>query len=398
VPPQAAPLRVHTLIDSLTWGGAETLLGDLAAGARSAGIELSVGYLKEIDDSPAAAALRRHGVEPELVAVKRMLDPGALPRLRRHLRSRRPDVVHTHLGLADVLGTLAARSIGTPAVSTIHLVAGQSTGRPSDQTHRARARMRLAALVRRRAGDRVITVSEAAREAYLLQGWDLPGRVVTIHNGIARDVPGNAGARVRAELGIGPDELVVSTVTVLRQGKGHDVAIEAVRRLLGRFPNLRLVMLGAGSAREQIRRLAEPLGAAAIFTGHHDDPMAVLAATDVLLHPTLMDAFPTALLEAAASRVPVIATDVGGVPEIVEDGQTGVLLELPPTAPAIAQELARLLDDPSLRTRIGGRAEQRFLERFTAERWAARLREVYDDVLLSRRARPGSRAERAPTD
>jgi glycosyltransferase involved in cell wall biosynthesis len=390
VPPPAAPLRVHTLIDSLTWGGAETLLADLAAGAPSAGIELSVGYLKEIDGSPAAAGLRGHGVEPELLAVGRMLDPGALPRLRRHLRLQNPDVVHTHLGLADVLGTLAARSLGVPAVSTIHLVAGQSTGRPLDQTRRARARMRLAALVRRRAGARVIAVSEAARKAYLLQGWDLPRRVVTVHNGIARDVRVDAGAAVRAELGIASDELVLSTVTVLRQGKGHDVAIEAVGELLPRYPKLRLLVLGDGSAREQIRRLAAPLGDAVIFTGHRSDPMAVLAASDVLLHPTLMDAFPTALLEAAASRVPVIATDVGGVPEIVEDGRSGVLLEFPPTAPAIARELARLLDDPSLRRRIGEQAEQRFLERFTAARWAARLREVYDDVLLERKRPPAS--------
>jgi glycosyltransferase involved in cell wall biosynthesis len=389
VPPPATPLRVHTLIDSLSWGGAETLLGDLAVGAPTAGIELSVGYLREVNGSPAAAALRRHGVEPQLVPVRRMLDPLGLAALRRHLRGLDVDIVHTHLGLADVLGTLAARSLSLPAVSTIHLLAGQLTG-TSDWTRRARARMRLAALVRRRGGARVIAVSEAAREAYLQRGWDLPRRVVTVHNGIAREVRAGAGAEVRAELGIAPDELVVSTVTVLRHGKGHDVAIAAVGELLARFPKLRLVMLGDGSAREQIRRLAEPLGDAAIFTGHHGDPLAVLAATDVLLHPTLMDAFPTALLEAAATRVPVIATNVGGVPEIVQDGQTGVLLDYPPSASELAAELARLLQDPLLRRRLGERAEQLFLEHFTAAQWAARLRAVYDEVLRERGSRPGS--------
>jgi len=103
-----------------------------------------------------------------------------------------------------------------------------------------------------------------------------------------------------------------------------------------------------------------------------------------------MDAFPTALLEAAATRVPVIATNVGGVPEIVQDGQTGVLLDYPPRASALAAELARLLEDPSLRRRLGERAEQLFLERFTATRWAARLRAVYDEVLRERGSRPGS--------
>jgi glycosyltransferase involved in cell wall biosynthesis len=380
------PLRVHTLIDSLTWGGAEMLLADLAAGAPSAGIELSVGYLNDIDGSPAAAGLRRQGVEPELVPVGRMLEPGALLRLRRHLARVRPDVVHTHLGLADTLGTLAARSLGLPSVSTIHLVAGKPSGRPSDAGRRGVARVRVVAFVRRHAGARVIAVSNAARDAYLQTGWDVARRVVTVHNGIARAPLDGAGARVRAELGLEPDALVVSTVTVLRPGKGHDVVVAAVRRLLPRFPRLRLIVLGDGPARGEIHRLAEPLGDAAVLTGHRDDAMAVLAATDVLLHPTSMDAFPTALLEAAAARVPVIATAVGGIPEIVEDGETGLLVPAPPTADTVAARLESLLADAALRARVGLAARRRFEERFTAERWAARLREVYDEV--GSRSRP----------
>ncbi len=135
---ETAPLRVHILIDSLTWGGAEMLLGDLAASAPSAGIELSVGYLAEVDGSPAAASLRRHGIEPQLVPVRQMLEPGALPRLRRHLAHVRPQIVHTHLILADIVGTLAARSLGLPAVSTIHLVARQPAVRGSDTRARGR--------------------------------------------------------------------------------------------------------------------------------------------------------------------------------------------------------------------------------------------------------------------
>ncbi|HWD11537.1 MAG TPA: glycosyltransferase family 4 protein [Solirubrobacteraceae bacterium] len=382
----SAPLRVHTMIDSLTWGGAEMLLGDLAAGAPAAGIELSVGYLNEIDGSPAAVRLREHGVEPVLVPVRRMLEPAGLPRLRRHLALVRPDIVHTHLTLADALGTLAARSLEIPAVSTIHLLAGKPTGRPLDNGARGRARARLVGLVRRRAGARVIAVSDAARAAYLQTGWDEHRHVVTVHNGIARAPLDGAGARVRAELGIEPDALVVSTVTVLRPGKGHDLVVEAFSRLQPRFPRLRLLILGDGPGREEIHRLLRPLGAAAMLTGHRDDVMSVLAATDVLVHPTLMDAFPTALLEAAAARVPVIATSVGGIPEIVKDGETGLLLPAPPDAAALSERLAALLDDEQLRRRLGDRAHARFTEQFTAARWAGRLRRIYDEVLLEARA------------
>jgi glycosyltransferase involved in cell wall biosynthesis len=384
VPVQPTPLRVHILIDSLTWGGAEMLLADLAAGAKSASIELSVAYLSDVNGSPAAEGLRRQGIEPELVPVRRMLEARAVPRLRRHLARVAPDVVHTHLALADVLGTVAARSLGIPSVSTIHLLARQATGRRYDASWRGRARDRLAALVRRRAGARVIAVSDAARGAYLQTGWDDSSHVVTVHNGIARTARQSAGERVRAELGIEPDALVVSTVTVLRAGKGHDLAIAAVRRLMERFPRMRLVLLGDGPAREEIHRLVAPLGPAAILTGHRDDVMDLLMATDVLLHPTQVDAFPTALLEAAAAAVPVIATAVGGIPEIVEDGRTGFLLAFPPRPDTLAERLEALLADESLRRSLGRAAREDFLQRFTADRWLARLRAVYDDVLAER--------------
>ncbi|MCW3029096.1 MAG: glycosyl transferase group 1 [Solirubrobacterales bacterium] len=395
VPARSEPLRVHILIDSLTWGGAEMLLGDLAAGAPAAGIELSVAYLRDADGNPAAARLRESGVEPQLVPVHRMLEAAAVPRLRAHLARVRPDVLHTHLSLADVLGTASARTLRLPALSTVHLVAGEATGLPSDLAPRGRARARLAAVVRRRAGSRVICVSEAARSAYLGQGWDTPERVVTVHNGIARSGRPGAGAPVRSQLGLAPDELIVTTVTVLRRGKGHDLVVEAVRRLLPRFPKLRLVVLGDGPAREEIRRLAAPLGETVLFTGHRDDVMALLDATDVLAHPTEMDAFPTALLEASAARVPILATAVGGIPEIVSDGETGLLLSAPASADSVTEALGRMLGDEQLRRRLADRAYERFLERFTAERWAGRLVGVYEEVLVEasrRRLRRGRRS------
>jgi glycosyltransferase involved in cell wall biosynthesis len=376
-------IRVHTLIDSLSWGGAEMLLADLAASAAKAGIEMSVGYLIDAAGNPAATGLRRHNVEPVHVPVRRLLDPIGFLRLRRHLMAVRPDIVHTHLGLADVLGTPAARSLGIPSVSTIHLIANQPTGRPDDSTRRGMVRTRLAAFVRRHAAARVIAVSDAARDAYVATGWDSVPHVVTVRNGIARTVPPDP-ASVRTNLGLAPDDLVVTTVSVLRPGKGHDVAIEAVRRLRPHFPAMRLLIVGDGPAREEIARKAGPLGDAVVMAGHRDDVMAILAATDVVIHATSMDAFPTALLEAAAAGVPVIATEVGGIPEIVEPGGSGLLVTPPPEVEDVAAKLAELLEHAELRRRLGLRAQVLFNERFTAERWAAGLRAVYEDTRAQR--------------
>lgn len=369
----AEPLRVHALIDSLSWGGAEMLLGDFAAAAPEAGIELSVGYLSDHDGSPAAPRLRRHGIEPVEVGVRTLLGPTDLRRVRRHVADVRPDLVHTHLSYSDVMGGLAARSLGLPAVSTVHLM-----DRPG--AARTAAKARLAALVRRRCMRRVITVSEEARRALLSRGGERAERVVCVRNGVVDDARPGAGRAVRAELGLGEDELVVSMLAVLRPGKGHDVAAAAVAALRERHRGLRLVIAGDGPARREVERLVSGLDGAAVVTGHRDDVAALLDATDVLLHPSSMDALPTALIEAMAAGVPVVSTRVGGIPEIVESGREGVLVQPPPTVPRLVGALEPLLCDRGLRARMGAAGRTRFEREFAAPEWAKRLRALYEEV------------------
>jgi glycosyltransferase involved in cell wall biosynthesis len=368
---------VHTLIDSLTWGGAEMLLGDLAVGAPSAGIDFSVGYLRETDKSPSAGRLRAAGIEPTLVGSGRLLDLGSLRLVRAHLRANEPDILHTHLPTADVLGAVAARSLGIPSVSTIHLIGRAVTDPPGCRTA---IKEWLTAMVRKHGDARIIAVSDAARCAYLDRYRERPDRVVTIHNGIAPPRPTRSRDEMRAELRIAPDALVVAIVTVLREGKGHDLAIRAVSQLRARHPGLTLLVVGDGPDRRRVSELAAPLGKSAVLAGHRDIPN-VLEAVDVLLHPTLMDAFPTILLEACAAGLPVLATAVGGIPEIVTDGRNGMLLAPPPSLAAIAAGLDRLLVDPGLRARLGTEARASYEREFTAERWAGRLRGLYDEIL-----------------
>ncbi len=371
-----APLRVHTLIDALGWGGAESLLGDLAAGAPAAGIELSVGYLLDTH-TPAAERIRACGIEPELVGIGRMSSPRSMALVRAHLARRRPDVLHTHLTTADFLGGVAARTLGIPSVSTIHVIGRAVSDAPGA---RGDAKNRLVALTRRHAAARVIAVSDAARDAYLRTGWDTPERVVTVHNGVARTEPTRGRAAVRAELGIAPDALVAVMVSVLRPRKGHEVAIEAVARLRERVPQLVLLVAGDGPSREHVEGLARPLGDAVVCCGHRHDVLDVIAASDLVLHPTHMDAFPTSLLEAGLAGLPVVATRVGGIPEIVVHGATGLLVDAPPAVDDVAAALERLALDPGLRGTMGAAARARYDREFDAVSWARRLRRVYDAV------------------
>ncbi|MEY2441025.1 MAG: hypothetical protein QOJ46_451 [bacterium] len=358
----------------MTWGGAEMLLAELAAALPAVGVEPSVTYLAELDGSPAVPRLRECGVDPVLVPMTLLHDPRGLARIRRHLKALAPDVVHTHLAHADLLGSTAARSLGIPSVATLHVMEWASEGKEA-------LRERLVSTARRRCAARVIAVSEAGRRAYLARGWDRPAHVVTINNGVAAVPRPGAGVALRAELGLAPTDLVVATLSVLRTDKGHAVAVDAIARLRERFPNLRLLVAGEGPARAEVERAVATLGGAGVLAGHRDDVMAVLDAADVLVHPSRIDAFPTALLEALAAGVPAVATAVGGIPEIVEDGRTGVLVGASADGAALAAALEPLLADRALRGQLAAWGRERFAARYSAARWAQNLRGLYDDVL-----------------
>jgi glycosyltransferase involved in cell wall biosynthesis len=366
-------LHVHALVDSLTGGGAELLLADFARVATLERIQLSVGFLFERDGSPAADRLRRAGIDPTHVPIGGLLAPAGLLGMRRHLLAVAPDLVHTHLGYADFVGGLAARSLGVPSVSTVH--AAEWAG-----ARRDRVKHRLFAAARRIAAQRVITVSDGARQAYL-QRWDRPERVVRVYNGVTRDRAPGAGAQIRDELGLAPERLLVGMLSALRAEKRHALAIDAVAALLPRFPTLCLAIAGSGSEEAEIRRRVAPLGDHARLLGHREDPMAVLDAFDVLVLPSATEAFPTSLLEAMAAAVPIVATSVGGIVEMLSPPEGAVLVPVTAGARELAGALEPLLADPGLRRAIGERGRERVHARFSPSLWVKETRAVYDAVL-----------------
>jgi glycosyltransferase involved in cell wall biosynthesis len=368
-------IHVHAVVDTMGAGGAELLLAEQAALAPALGIDLTVAYLAELPTgSPARDKLREHGVEPVYVPVT-SISRRAIRDVRANVRATAPDLVHTHLGASDLLGVVAARTLGVPAVSTVHAMVWDH-GPPMNRV-RERLTTTACALLARK----VVMVSDFARAKYLAEHRDRPSHVVTIRNGV-RGVPEpGAGVRVRAELGIPADAPLVMMLAALRREKAHDVAIEAIREVRRTRPDVRFVVVGAGALESRVREAMEVLGDAGIMAGYRADVMALLDAADVLVQPSLADALPTSLIEAAAASVPVVATRIGGIPEIVADGETGVLVDAPPRAELVADALGHLLDDPGRRTAMGAAARRRFETEFQAQVWMGRLRALYDDVL-----------------
>ena len=381
-PELEGPIKVLFLIDSLGPGGAERLMVDLLPALREFDVDSEVVAIQERHGNPVADELRAVGVPVSTIGIKRLRERGALARVTAAIERSSPDVIHTQLEFADILGSIAARRLGIPSISTIHTL-----DRPPRWTKEA-ARSRLMAWTLRRRSDRVIAVSRSARD-HVLRKAGLPKRhTAAIHNGINLApflaVGTEERCRTRSELGIGADDPVITTVAVLRQPKGITDFLVALPTLLQSYPKLTYLIVGDGPDRSRLDRFVADLGVgqSVHFAGRRSDIPHMLAATDLFVLPSLTEALPTVLIEAMAVGLPVVATQVGGVPEIVDSGVTGLLV--PPSSPtALAEAADRLLNSPRQCRAMGLAGRRKALDRFSIERQADRLTAEYR-ILLSR--------------
>jgi len=368
------PLRVAHLIHSLGPGGAESVLVELAEAADRVGLELVVVGLSPVPDPVHARNLRRLGVPVVELGLGRW-DLRAVPRTVTALREHRPHLVHTHLKHADLVGAAASRWLGLPLVSTLHVIENAPVGR-IDRGKRA-----AGLLARRRFAACTIAVSGSQRTWYRqLSGSDHD--LVVLPNGVTDPGPPQATvrARLREEIGVPANGLLGVSASLMRPEKGHDLLLDAIA-LLPLEPRLIVALAGDGPLRSRLetRARSDPaLRNRVRFLGYRDDVPALLGAADLVLHTSRADALPTTLMHALAVGVPPVATEVGGIPDIVT-AETGVLVSTQPRA--IAAAVRRLAGDADLRARLGSAGRARFLERFESVGWARRLRGIYDSVL-----------------
>lgn len=380
------PLRVVHVIHSLGAGGAEKVLTDLARVRAHGGFEMTVVALSSTHDAIHAEALRGLGVRVHTLDLSRW-NPRAIVDVTRVLREEAADLVHTHLKHADIMGGLAAARIGLPHVATLHLI-------EQPRGAMAHGKLILASLVRNARAARIIAVSYAQRDWYVRRTRIAPGRVVVLPNGVEESPPSTPDerARVRTEILGGETAsaggpVVGLMATVMRPGKGHDHLFRALRQLPATLP-LVIAIAGSGEIEERIRATvrADPeLARRVRLLGYRTDVSELMQAVDFVVHPTEADALPTTLIEAIGCSRACVASDVGGVPDIVIEG-AGLLV--PPADPtALAAALTRIATDRRLREQAGARAREHFRTEFDAVVWATRLRELYGRVIEERARR-----------
>jgi glycosyltransferase involved in cell wall biosynthesis len=356
----------------------------LATGGSGGAQESYTGLLLHLDRSryevralslsrgSAVQRLRRLGLEVEVLDCTD--DEAAVRELAAYLRREEIDLVHAHMFRAELLGVRAAMAAGTPVImATVH-------------SSRARAAADVAALAALTpAIDRLIVPSDAI--AAKVRGEGRAGAAFTvIPNGVdlSRFALPAGPCTLRDEYGIPCEEVLLGVVARLEPEKGHRYLIEAMPEVLRRAPRTWLAIVGEGSLAAELQAKVEALPSPArervILTGRREDISAVTADLDVAVLPSLREAQGISILEAMARRRPVVASAVGGIPEVVTDDVSGLLV--PPADPAaLADALVRVSRSPALRERLGEAGYRAVAERFSIDAQVRRIEAVYDEEL-----------------
>ena len=364
---------VHTE-SSTGWGGQENRTLNECLGMRARGHRVTVV------GQPGARLLDRAaqaGFATAEVPMRKSFDLPAVFRLAKVLRQVGADVVNTHSSRDTTLAGLAARlPFAYPGrrpkvVRTRHLIL------PITST-----------FTYARLPDQVVAVSEAVRD-YLLSEGIAPSQVTTVHTGVdfsRFDRSQVAAADLRAELGLKADTVLVGTVAILRRKKGHHVLLEAAARLRNdpRGAQVRFVFVGDGPQTDNLKaKIAElGLGNRVFLLGLRRDVPAVMAGLDLFVLPTLEEALGTSYLEAQAMALPVIGTRVGGVPETMQEGKTGLLV--PAEDPiALGDAVATLAGDAVRRQQMGEAGSRFVRDAYSVERMVDGMETLYRRLLVA---------------
>lgn len=361
------PPRVVHAIDTLDMGGAQallvTLLRELAAARLAESVVCSI--TSRLADGEVVAAVRETGARLEF--IERRIDDPLLPlAVARLIHRSGGNLVHSHLSVANFGSRLGARALARPHMTTVHTMPG-----PSIEDSRARA---LADGLTARLSKVLVAPSEEVADAYA-RAWAVPRtRFRVVGNAAGVSDPGAFDRHaVRAELAAGARRLVVC-VARLQPEKGIDELLDAADLL----DDACVVVAGDGPERGRLeaeiarRALSDRL----ILLGHRSDISRMLSVADAFVLPSRHEGLPISLLEAMSVGLPCVATAVGGVPGLVEDGVSGVLVA-PRDPAALAAALRRVLADPELSARLGAEARRVVDERHSPAAMAAAYAELY---------------------
>jgi len=319
---------------------------------------------------------------PELVRnPSPVKDVVAFVKLYRLIKKGRFDLVHTHTSKAGILGRVAARLAGVPRI--VHTPHGHIfTG------YAGRVLTRFFILLERWAAtftDRIIGLTDREIQDHLTRKIGRPEQFVSIPSGVDltrfERIERSEAFAVKASLGLPPSAFLIGSVGRLEPIKGHRHLLQAFQALAPRFPNLYLAFAGEGELLPELRSSAQRQGLAdrVLFLGWRDDIPTLLQTFDLFVFPSLNEGMGRALVEAMAVGLPIVASRVGGIPEVLDEGKAGLLVEAG-RASALAQGIEKLLLDPERRIRFGTMARER-ARAYSVETMLHKIQALYRQLL-----------------
>lgn len=373
-------IHVLHLIDGLTFGGAETLLRDLAVRLEQRGYRITVGYSTP---GPFVQVLLDMGLTLKRIPRFALIDPFFMFRMIRLMRLDPPQIVHTHLFKSDFHGRLAARLADVPVVvSTLHNNDSWAKHRVLGHLYGETARF----------ADHLIAVSPEVRE-YHLAKTGVPARKVTvIENGV--DISAFSGneaeARsIRAEFGVDDNAPLFGIIGRLKPQKDLPTFLYAAAKILRQRSDARFLVVGDGPLMDELVLMAKELRLlpALIFTGMRKDIPAIMKAIDVLVLSSLWEGLPVILLEAMAAARPVVSTAVDGVKGVAVHNRTALLVS-PSSPDELSVACLQLAGDPLLRENLGKAGLQRVAELYSMDSMTDRISDLYEKLLSEHGVKP----------
>ena len=364
-------VKVLQLISSGGYYGAENMLLNLCASQQKAGCQnsLMIFYNVHAPNVELYERARRGGLSVRMVHCQGRADWRAVRQIEECIQEDGIELLHTHGYKADLYGYVAARRSGKPIVATCHNWVG---GTAALGIYNHLDRMAL----KRFQG--LAAVSDSVAQRLLASG--VPARKIrTIANGI--DVQTFERAHPSQIFNFDGSK-VVGMVARLDLQKGFEYLLRASSELRSAFPGLKVVIVGEGPDRNEIEGMIHRLGLQSnvILAGQHSDMPGIYAALDVFVLPSLNEGLPMTILEAMAASRPVIATRVGAIPKVIQDGETGLLVD-PGDIQGLRDALARLLTDSDFCCRLGAAGHDWVSRNYTSEAMAMKYRQMYDEVL-----------------
>ena len=368
-------MNVLQLISSRGHYGAENMVLHLCVSLRSLGCQVTAGIFENslAPHLEVAERIRSRGIPVELIRCRGRFDWGALRTIRNCLDARKIDVLHTHGYKSNCYG-YAANSADRPLIATCHNWPGTTTP--------LRLYYRLDRLLLRRF-DKVVAVSQKVSDS-LRRARIAPEKISIIRNGVDVSSFPSGSEAYKADSG-GGGKMRIGVVGRLVPEKGLRYFLLAAREIVETHPNTEVVVAGDGPQRPELESLVRDLGIAkqVIFLGVVDDMPRIYSSLDMVVMPSLDEGLPLVLLEALAAGKPVVATKVGGIPGLIIEGRTGLLVE-PKDARALRDAVLRLMSDEALRKRISEDGKKMVRQEYSAHIMARNYLNAYCELLRGR--------------